>query len=47
MKKLNQNNKDVILNIFEEYKDIMIQNGFYDSELEKAIDEITLILESD
>ena len=47
MKKLKKEHKDIILNIFEEFKDIMMQNGLYDSELEKAIEEITPILEED
>ena len=32
-------------NVFEEYKDVMIQNGLYDSELQKGIEEVTNLLE--
>ena len=47
MSQLNNNHKSIILNVFEEYKDIMIQNVLYDSELQKGIEEVTNLLEED
>ena len=41
MIELNHKHKSIILNVFEEYKDVMIQNGFYDSELQKGIEEVS------
>ena len=45
MTELNHKHKSIILNVFEEYKDVMIQNGLYDSELQKGIEEVTNLLE--
>ena len=45
MTELNHKHKSIILNVFEEYKDVMIQNGLYDSELQKVIEEVTNLLE--
>ena len=45
MTELNHNHKSIILNVFEEYKDVMIQNWLYDSELQKGIEEVTNLLE--
>ena len=45
MIELNHKHKSIILNVFEEYKDVMIQNGLYDSELQKGIEEVTNLLE--
>ena len=41
----NDKHKSIILNVFEEYKDVMMQNGLYDSELQEGIEEITNLLE--
>ena len=43
--KLSHKHKSIILNVFEEYKDVMLQNGLYDSELQEGIEEITNLLE--
>ena len=45
MIKLNHKHKSIILNVFEEYKDIMMQNGLFDTELQKGIEEVTNLLE--
>ena len=45
MTKLNHKHKSIILNVFEEYKDIMMQNGLFDSELQQGIEEVTNLLE--
>ena len=45
MTKLNHKHKSIILNVFEEYKDIMMQNGLFDTELQKGIEEVTNLLE--
>ena len=41
---LSHKHKSIILNVFEEYKDVMLQNGLYDSELQKGIKEVTDLL---
>ena len=38
--KLSHKHKSIILNVFDEYKDVMIQNGLYDSELQEGIEEV-------
>tara|TARA_A100001388_G_C28695845_1_gene463633 strand:- start:528 stop:683 length:156 start_codon:yes stop_codon:yes gene_type:complete len=43
--KLSHRHKSIILNVFEEYKDVMTQNGLYDSELQQGIEEVTNLLE--
>tara|TARA_Y100000401_G_scaffold8170_1_gene5524 strand:- start:200 stop:352 length:153 start_codon:yes stop_codon:yes gene_type:complete len=43
--KLSHKHKSIILNVFEEYKDVMLQNGLYDSELQQGIEEVTDIIE--
>ena len=43
--KLSHKHKSIILNVFEEYKDVMLLNGLYDSELQQGIEEVTDIIE--
>ena len=45
MIELNHKHKSIILNVFEEYLDVMMQNGFCDSGLEKDMEEIINLLE--
>ena len=45
MIELNHKHKSIILNVFEEHLDVMLQNGFCDSELEKDMEEIINLLE--
>ena len=44
--KLSHKHKSIILNVFEEYKDVMLQNGLYDSELQQSIEEVTNLLDN-
>ena len=43
--KLSHKHKSIIINVFEEYKDVMLQNGLYDSELQQDIEDVTDIIE--